>query len=67
MRKTIYIFIQGNPLGKKLIPFSRLKYAISTQKTVIPFKRFIHSPVIHAKKINIYFTPRVRTVCAVII
>jgi len=50
MRKTIYIFVQRNPLGKKFIFFSRFKCVIFIKKIVIPFKRFIYNLVIYVKK-----------------
>jgi len=61
------MFIQGNPLRKKIIPFSRFKCAIFIEKIIVPFKRFIHNLAIYIKKKKNYFTPRVRTVCAVMI
>jgi len=37
--KLFVLFVQGNPLGKKLAPFSRLHCVMPVQEAVISFKR----------------------------
>jgi len=65
MRETIYLFVQGNPLGKKPAPLSRLECAMLAQEPVVPSNRFTHYPAFHARVASVACVVRMRLRCAV--